>query len=312
MYNTQGIQYKCLKILSRPLQCNSSFQTVRSWRPELRDLKLFLQINLQVNTMKIFLVLSTLTLTLTVALPPYQEDSSSEYDYQDSSFEDRRELKHGNSLSRAVTYNMPTVPLEFWDKVKKKPRGRQMKESKLLEKMGKDFDPSWMSIDRPRSNKPYMVTSLPESQVAELMEEVTSLDIENSIRELLSNEADIKHEPTVRKAVGAFQQWLVKKSSCPVQFQWEDLGEYFWPRYVRKGECQGDSKVTGVKSCSWPRGMSCAPADAEVLHLLRWHCRRRRAVDLLGLTTRQKIRKSYKCRWIKVPYPVTSSCKCEA
>ena len=247
---------------------------------------------------------------------PYHEDTYTEYDYTDSAFDTKRDnMKYGNSLARAITYNKPLVPLEFWDKVKKKPRGKQMKETKLMEKMGSDFDPAWMSVERPVRSHQYTVTSLPESQVAELMEEVSSLDIENQIRKMLSekDEEAGEHEPTVRKAVGAFQQWLVKKSSCPVRFDWEDLGEYFWPRYVRKGECLGKTKAgsEGMDSCSWPRGMSCSPADAEVLRLLRWHCRRRRTPDLLGLTTRQKIRKSYKCRWIKVPYPVTSSCRCD-
>ena len=259
----------------------------------------------------VYLSIFTVTIATAAVALPYDVDSSFEFDYQETSFEDKRDYKYGNSLARAITYNKPMVPLEFWDKVKKKPRGRQMKESKLLEKMGTDFDPSWMSIERPMTENHYTVSSLPESQVAQLMEEVTRLDIENDIRELLGSEEDINHDQTVRKAVGAFQQWLVKKSSCPVQFNWEDLGEYFWPRYIRKGECQGDGSVDDG-SCSWPRGMSCNPADAEVLHILRWHCRRRRTPDLLGLTTRQKIRKSYKCRWIKVPYPVTSSCRCEA
>ena len=233
--------------------------------------------------------------------------ASSQYEYLDR----RDSMKLGNSLARAITYNKPTVPLEFWEKVKKKPRGRQLKETKLLEKMGSDFDPSWMAVERPRARHNIKV-SLPEEEVARLMEEVSSLDIENDIREMLDREPDQEHEPTVVRAVGAFQQWLVRKSSCPVEFDWVDLGEYFWPRYLRKGECQsGEDSDPALSSCSWPRGMSCNPAGAEVLHILRWHCRRRRTPDLLGLTTRQKIRKSYKCRWIKVPYPVTSSCKCD-
>ena len=261
----------------------------------------------------VFLLLTAITLT-TVALP-YQEEPSNEYsEYPDLSYEERRDnLKFGNSLARAITYNKPTVPLQFWEKVKKKPRGRQLKESKLLEKMGSDFDPSWMSVERPGGSRHTTKVSLPEEQVALLMEEVSSLDIETEIREMLEdNSPDQRHEPTVIRAVGAFQQWLVRKSSCPVEFDWEDLGEYFWPRYVRSGQCEAGGSAGGsALSCSWPRGMSCSPADAQVLHLLRWHCRRRRTPDLLGLTTRQRIRKSYKCRWIKVPYPVTSSCRCE-
>ena len=260
------------------------------------------------------------TLAVTVAVP-FHDDNSIDWDYLgDSSIEDRREpLKYGNSLARAITYNKPTVPLEFWDKVKKKPRGRQMKESKLKEKMGTDFDPSWMSVERPLTSKAYIVTSLPESQVAELMEEVSSLDIENQIRKMLSekDEEAGEHEPTVRKAVGAFQQWLVKKSSCPVRFGWEDLGEYFWPRYIQKGSCDVErmdgSRDDGTVSCSWPRGMQCGPADSKVLQILRWHCRIKHQPRSPFVTaTRKNLRKSYKCRWIKIPYPVTSSCRCQA
>ena len=87
--------------------------------------------------------------------------ASSQYEY----LETRNNMKLGNSLARAITYNKPTVPLEFWEKVKKKPRGRQLKESKLLEKMGSDFEPSWMSVDRPRARHNIKV-SLPEEQVA--------------------------------------------------------------------------------------------------------------------------------------------------
>ena len=263
---------------------------------------------------QVWLPLATLA-TIATTLP-YHEDTYTEYDNTDSAFDTKRDnMKYGNSLARAITYNKPVVPLEFWDKVKKKPRGKQMKETKLMEKMGSDFDPAWMSVERPVRSHQYTVTSLPESQVAQLMEEVTSLDMEADIRQLLR---DQDTGLDVDRAVGAFQQWLVKKSSCPVHFSWEDLGEYFWPRYVRRGQCGDnspdnslDNSPAPAASCSWPRGMSCSPAEAEVLHLLRWHCRRRRTPDLLGLTTRQKIRRSYKCRWIKVPYPVTSTCKCD-
>ena len=249
----------------------------------------------------------TMDLTLLILLSVSTTISaSSQYEYLDR----RDSMKLGNSLARAITYNKPTVPLEFWEKVKKKPRGRQLKETKLLEKMGSDFDPSWMSVERPGGSRHNTKVSLPEEQVALLMEEVSSLDIENEIMEMLDNSPDQRHEPTVIRAVGAFQQWLVRKSSCPVEFDWEDLGEYFWPRYIRSGECESGETEGELSSCSWPRGMSCSPADAQVLHILRWHCRRRRTPDLLGLTTRQRIRKSYKCRWIKVPYPITSSCKC--
>ena len=266
--------------------------------------------------MDITALLFITVITNIVALP-YQDESSNEYEYPDLSFDDRRDhIKFSNSLARAITYNKPTVPLEFWEKVKKKPRGKHTKASRLIKKMGGDFQPTWMSIERPTPNdfRRSEQISLPEEQVAMLMEQVDDLDIENEILEMMGEDETEPENPTVSRAVGAFQQWLVKKSSCPVHFEWRDLGEFFWPRYVRQGACTGEARKSTLSesgSCSWPRGMTCNPADAEVLQILRWHCRRRKTPDLLGLTTRQKIRKSYKCRWIKVPYPVTSSCKCD-
>ena len=252
------------------------------------------------------IIISTLLTTATAF--PYQDDSN---EYESGAFGEERgtKLKFGNSLARATTLSKPIVPLEFWEKVKKKPHGRQLKESKLLEKMGSDFDPDWMSVRRPDGGAKGAgpILSLSEQQVADLMEELDQLDLEHDIRGMVGAK---QHEPTMARALGAFQQWLVKKSSCPVHFEWEDLGEYFWPRWVRTGSCSQKSHHTTTASCSWPGGLTCGPADAEVVQLLRWHCRRRPTPDLLGLTTRQRIRKSYKCRWIKVPYPVTSSCKC--
>lgn len=256
---------------------------------------------------------------------PSTEDKSSEYkdSLQYPHLSDKRNIllhhKEDQSLDPATTYHMPLQPLEFIEKMKKKPKGKHLKTSRLLKKMGDDFTSVWMSVRRPPIESRSKAISLPESQVAKLMEEVSDLALEDDIREMLvegemgETEEQLRHEPTVSRAVGAFQKWLVKKSSCPVEFQWEDLGEFFWPRYIRKGECQEAARTSNsvTASCSWPRGMSCNPSGVEILQILRWHCRRRRTPDLLGLTTRQKIRKSYKCRWIKVPYPVTSSCKCE-
>ena len=104
--------------------------------------------------------------------------------------------------------------------------------------------------------------------------------------------------------IAAFEEWLIQRSSCPVTFQWEDLGEYFWPRWVRKGHClNDDKKVTSSSSlgCSWPQGMKCVAGESETLHILRWHCRRR------GSNPEQN---RHKCKWYKVPFPVTKSCKC--
>ena len=98
--------------------------------------------------MGVTLILLT-TITLTVALP-YQEDSSNEYEYPDLSYDN---IKFGHSLARAITYNKPTVPLQFWEKVKKKPRGRQLKESKLLGAWGEGPPPLKKSASKSGSSQ---------------------------------------------------------------------------------------------------------------------------------------------------------------
>ena len=54
-----------------------------------------------------------------------------------------------NSLQRAITFTEPTQPLQFRDNVKKKPRKKNLKKSRLLRKMGNDFKNEWMSIEEP-------------------------------------------------------------------------------------------------------------------------------------------------------------------
>ena len=52
-------------------------------------------------------------------------------------------------LQRAVTFTEPTQPLEFRKSVKRRPRRKNLKTSRLLRKMGSDYKKEWMSIDEP-------------------------------------------------------------------------------------------------------------------------------------------------------------------
>ena len=63
-----------------------------------------------------------------------------------------------NSLQRAVTFTQPTQPLEFRQKARKKPKKKNLKKSRLLRKMGLDFDSEWMSVDEPANADVYTVS----------------------------------------------------------------------------------------------------------------------------------------------------------
>lgn len=84
--------------------------------------------------------------------------------------------------------------------------------------------------------------------------------------------------------------YLWAYSYCPVKYTWKDLGIRFWPRWIKEGRC------LNKRSCSIPPGMSCKQSSSKQVELLRWHCK-----------TWQT---AYYCTWIKVHYPILTSCTC--
>lgn len=71
--------------------------------------------------------------------PTAREDDGVEDEDEDEDLE----------LQRATTYTRPVVPLQFRDAFKKRPKKKNVNKKKLLKKMGSDFDPDWMSLERP-------------------------------------------------------------------------------------------------------------------------------------------------------------------
>ena len=175
-----------------------------------------------------------------------------------------------------------------------------------------------------------------ENELRELLEDNSSENIRSNLQVGLEGNKDEKMvdntSMNITKMASIFTQWLVRKSTCPVTFTWIDLGIYFWPRWIKSGACSAEvrsntydyfsskertSEKIKERGCSWPKGMRCVQGDVETLQILRWHCRRRRKSHRrektsLNIESTNSARKRHihKCRWYKVPYPVTSSCKC--
>ena len=166
-----------------------------------------------------------------------------------------------------------------------------------------DYELEESSMDKGKKNESW--TELDRLQVENLIHQTGDLNLRQSLGNLVENQKD-------EEIVSLFEKWLVRRASCPTTFSWEDLGEYFWPRYIRRGSCSGDpeeEKSPQELSCSWPRGMTCQPHETKTLHILRWHCKRKRR-NAGGSSRRRTRRSGHRCKWYKVPYPVTSTCKC--
>ena len=203
------------------------------------------------------------------------------------------------------------------DNLRLAPRKKHLKTAKLLRRLKDNFDADYMSITTP--SRIEVLASVKTSPV--LQQQVLALNLS----QLLGQVGTVDDTVTVVKLV---QSWLVEKASCPVYHRWEDLGLFFWPRWVKFGYCSNDEVP-----CSWPPGMNCVPAESKRIKILRWHCRywkrprgHRNYIDyrvkkdtesndtedwksrLRKENLKKKLRK--RCKWIKVPYPVTDECYC--
>ncbi|XP_072029093.1 noggin-3-like [Amphiura filiformis] len=159
------------------------------------------------------------------------------------------------------------------------PTGRDMNPKRLRRKLGDHFDKEWMSVEEP-SNKNLGSEVIRVGNYSWLLEELNSLHISS----LPSSVTD------------QLQAWLLAKAFCPVSYQWTNIGPLFWPPWVKRGSCV-------EKSCSWPSGMMCVPGQTTIIRLMRWHCRP-------SSSSRASGGREAKCKWLQVPYPVTSECTC--
>ncbi len=154
-------------------------------------------------------------------------------------------------------------------------------------------------------------------------------DLRSQLLNMMQQSNLKEFEGTYEKMVNAFQDWIIRRATCRVTYVWTDLGEFFWPRYLKVGHCgtinstDSDSKDEKEgqhhpvlpqivdRGCSFPDGMKCRQDNIEVFHLLRWHCKTKNQKSTkdrnLTITNHSNRRR---CQWYKVPYPVTLSCKC--
>ncbi|XP_060603036.1 noggin-2-like isoform X2 [Ruditapes philippinarum] len=197
------------------------------------------------------------------------------------------------------------------------PHGKHLKRKRLLRKLGQDFDSEWMSIETPKKSNHVPDTFLQQGNKIE--DGLLKLRLGHLI-EFYSHDMNLSNQS--KEDIKSFMQNMAR---CEINFEWEDLGNLFWPRNIKSGECASNSP------CSWPSGMLCQASERKTLHLLHWRCirqknkksnterktmkenrtnelrriRQRRTRSIGGVMGRE-----LKCRWKKIPYEVTTKCGC--
>ncbi|XP_063228070.1 noggin-2-like [Bacillus rossius redtenbacheri] len=209
-------------------------------------------------------------------------------------------LRPGPPLEDLPPPDLIEVPNKHHD-----PRQADLNATLLLARLGRNFDPRFMSIDKPRHQRhhanrtdsddfPYRHNTkgrlVPKGQMP------------RALRKMNFKYIRLHDGTRVRTGVSAklkkkLQQFLWAYTACPVAHRWRDLGVRFWPRYLREGYCP-PSKT----SCSIPPGMTCRPAAEAHKTVLRWHCP-------AGHRGGQHSAAS-SCQWINVEYPLVTQCSC--
>lgn len=129
-----------------------------------------------------------------------------------------------------------------------------------------DEEPQQLMIPVPSNEVPDL-EGMPRHWAQErLLEQLQELNLTDEFKKL---------QPELLHLENFIKSWLLKRSSCPVEFTWKDLGPAFWPRWVRVGAC---AERKGY--CSFPTGMHCVPAASTTVHILRWQCRGRKMTIL--------------------------------
>ncbi|XP_077980272.1 noggin-2-like [Glandiceps talaboti] len=173
-----------------------------------------------------------------------------------------------------------------------KPKARDLRTKKLKKKLGRDLDTMWMSMEEPDEKMAPETTLVQDSLISQAsMLNFTYIDENNREVEMEQSTADI------------LQKWLIQKSSCAVEHQWVNVGQLFWPHWIKHGRCAG-------QPCSWPEGMTCEPGKVTEIYLLRWYCKSKSSKPPKPDRSKRGTKKKMRCKWIKIPYPVTSECTC--
>jgi noggin len=191
--------------------------------------------------------------------------------------------RHQPGIHPMPSDDLPVLPLHY-PKGDRLPSEDDLNPRKLQRLLGNDYDPVFMSSVRPLEsiidpNGTYIYQFKNGHPVSEMPRELRTLAFNTP-------GSRQKYRIKSRKVRKYIRNYLWTYTFCPVNYRWRDLGERFWPRWIREGDCDSG------RSCSVPAGMHCKPQDSTTKTILWWHCRRK------------------SCYWIAIKYPIIVKCSC--
>ena len=173
------------------------------------------------------------------------------------------------------------------------PPESEINHRKLKKLIGEEFDPDFMSVDRPIISvfQPNGTIAIKRRKGRPKERRPSYIqDIGKPVR--YGNQIRMPGLRVNRKTKQKVKKYIWNYTHCPVVYAWKELGVRFWPQWVKEGQCFNG------RSCSIPPGMSCRPTESETRTFFRWHCPLSKKGQLLD------------CRWIRIQYPIIIRCSC--
>ncbi|EDV27334.1 uncharacterized protein TRIADDRAFT_21255 [Trichoplax adhaerens] len=210
------------------------------------------------------------------------------------------------SINAIPTLDLRPVPSDDLDDIKAPsfqadslPLAQTIDHPALRKKLGKYYDPQYMSIGKPRL--PHYLAN--NTNLSQYVVKVTGLDEKTVLpqfKDFKLTGYDGKIYKIGRDSRKKVKRWLSSTTFCRVQYKWIDLSSAIWPRYILQGSCIND------RSCSIPPGMTCRGTEYKYKRLLTYTCLIKRSHDKNGKTIVHK-----RCTWRKFKFPILTRCECK-
>ncbi|KAJ9591539.1 hypothetical protein L9F63_001893, partial [Diploptera punctata] len=127
------------------------------------------------------------------------------------------------------------------------PKPHDLNATTLKAKLGRNFDPNFMSISRPvrhPNNNHHNQSELAEFPFKRNKKGrlVPMGEMPRSLRKMNFKYIRLPDGSRLRTRISAklkkkLQQFLWAFTACPIVYRWKDLGIRFWPRYLKEGHC---------------------------------------------------------------------------
>ncbi|CAH1795025.1 unnamed protein product [Owenia fusiformis] len=209
------------------------------------------------------------------------------------------------------------------------PRKKHLRQKRLKRIIGRDLNMKYASLEKPHS--------LESENKLKRFNNITIYDDGNFIE----IDVSLKHD---------LELWLPRRGRCEIVYEWEDLGLMFWPRWIKRGHCDTSMSCSipagmhcvpkeskTIMILRWhcqTNHLGYTLKKKQRLQAKKGHVglrhksqRKRGRKDRNKGSTgkdgeskrdqkkRRRERNAFKrrgmsCKWLKVPYPVTSDCFC--